>query len=424
VIRNATGLLACMLVLGTAACAANGPGRPIPEAAGNEVLVMLPVAPAHFRPDANYGAGYDEQVGRSARRRIASDLASAQDLEMVSEWPMSSLGVDCFLMRIRGERAVEPVLDALARDSRIAWAQALQTYHSLGHSDPLFALQPSAGAWHLDAIHAFTTGRNVSVAELDSGVELTHPDLAGQISISENFVGASAYVAEFHGTAVAGIIAAKADNGIGIVGIAPQARLMALRACWEAAADSTSCNSFTLAKALQFALNNGAQVINMSLTGPGDRLLQLLLGAALSQGVAVVGAVDPMAADGGFPASLPGVIAVAPDDAGGTANFVPAPAREVPTTLPVARWGFVNGSSFAAAQVSGLVALIRELAPSMTPGQTRDLLLLASGTATMEPTADRKYGARINVCVVIARVASACPCECAGSAGAETISRR
>jgi len=199
---------------------------------------------------------------------------------------------------------------------------------------------------------------------------------------------------------------------------------MALRACWEAAGGLAACNSFTLAKALQFALSNDAQVINLSLTGPEDKLLSLLLNAAQSQGVAVVGAFDPTMADGGFPASHPGVIAVAANDAPGSANTVRAPGRDVPSTLPGARWGFVTGSSFAAAHVSGVVALMRELAPSMAPQQTRDMLLSATVTTTADQTGDQPNGARTDVYGVIARVANACSCVFLGNSGAETISRR
>jgi subtilisin family serine protease len=402
---------ALLLLITGALCRAQVPPPPSdPGPEDRRILVMLRVPPAHFHPDGGYGGGYDAQSGRMSRHRIAAALAAAHGLQMESDWPMPSLGVECFLMKAPEDKPLQSVLDALANDSRTAWAQPLNRFHSLSHNDPLFALQPATSEWHLADVHNVSTGRDVSIAQLDTGVEVNHPDLAGQISIAENFVDATPYTGEAHGTAVAGIIAARADNGVGIVGIAPAARLMALRACWQVDA-TAACNSFTLAKAFQFALERGARVINLSVTGPEDRLLHELLDAALVRGVIVVGAVDPMTAGGGFPASHPGVIAVATDgaaDAGDPAEAVSAPGREIPTTLPVDRWGFVDGTSFAAAHVSGLIALLRQVDPSLGPEQTRALLRVAAAT----DTSAGRSGHPIDVCAVMNRAAGACSCRC------------
>src|SRR5207253_11414667 len=163
-------------------------------------------------------------------------------------------------------------------------------FHVLAHNDPLYSLQPSARVWHLAELHHVTTGKNVRVATIDTAVQTDHPDLQGQIYVSRDFVGGRLALAEIHGTAIAGIIAARADNGVGIAGVAPDAKLLALRACWESGQlDGTAvCNSFTLAKALQFALDQHAQVINLSLTGAPDRLVERLLDVALARRISVV----------------------------------------------------------------------------------------------------------------------------------------
>ena len=171
---------------------------------------------------------------------------------------------------------------------------------------------------------------------------------------------------------VAGIIAARADDGVGIAGIAPGARLLGLRACSQLARGGAACSSFSLAKALQFALEAKAQVFNLSLTGPPDRLLARLLDVAMARGASVVGAVDVDAADGGFPASHPGVLAVAglqsprarPGDVL-PSRVLRAPDRGIPAPRPGGGWDLVSGTSYAAAQVSGLVALLRELSPRL-----------------------------------------------------------
>ena len=116
------------------------------------------------------------------------------------------------------------------------------------HNDPLYAAEPAAAQWHLADLHRIATGRGVKIAVIDSGIEVGHPDLAGQILLSRNFVAGQSALAEQHGTGVAGIIAAKADNGIGIAGVAPGARLLALRACWQTPG-GTVCDTLSLAKA-------------------------------------------------------------------------------------------------------------------------------------------------------------------------------
>lgn len=155
-------------------------------------------------------------------------------------------------------------------------------------------------------------------------------------------------------------------------------------------------------------------MINMSLSGPSDRLLDGLLGAAAARGIALVAAADPDRPDGGFPASHADAISVARDDARATIATVVAPGRDIPTTLPAARLGLVSGSSFAAAHVTGMVALIRQLAPSMDPRQIR--AELQAGPRTIGERADESRAAteapRIDACAIVARLTAACACSC------------
>jgi subtilisin family serine protease len=394
-----------------------------PEATSRRVLVMLRMPPPHFRPDSGYGGGYADDGSRAARRREAGELAAAYGLKLVDDWPMPAIGIDCFVMEDPGSAPLERVLDALGRDPRVAWAQAVNTYRGLDDGarggapggDPMFAVQPAARDWHLAELHRTSTGRQVMVAVVDSGVDGNQPDLAGQLALRRNFVDAPADAIESHGTAVAGIVAAREGNGQGIAGIAPEARLMALRACWETARQETRCNSFTLGKALHFALLNGAQIINLSLGGPQDKLLQTLIDAALARGIAVIGAVDPARADGGFPASYPGVIAVASSaDRRPPPGALQAPGKDIPATLPGAHWGMVSGSSYAAAHVAGLAALLVELHPGSTPVQLRHSFATRARTvlAAHDPGRAQEQAGSIDACATIARAARACVCLC------------
>jgi hypothetical protein len=335
-----------------------------------------------------------------------------------SDWPMPLVGVDCFVMTVPADQSPDAVATALSHNPGVAWSQPVKLYHGLGAAppnDPLFRVQPAAREWRLADLHELATGRNVRVAVIDSQVERTHPDLVGQVEIAEDFVGDRPLGGEAHGTGVAGIIAARANNGLGIAGVAPAARLMALRACWQAptrqgAAPASVCDSLSLAKALHFAVAHDAQVINLSLSGPPDPLLGKLIDVALARGATVVAAFDRDLPGGGFPASHAGVVPVADESLGAQpAGVFVAPGRDVPTTQPGGRWFLVNGSSFAAAHVSGLFALVRERA-SHAQG--------ASALVIWPP------GGAINSCATLLRGSRSCDCACARAPAASVIVRR
>ena len=381
------------------------------------ILVMVRMPPPHFRPDAGYSDGYRGRSGREARRRIAADIAGAHRLDIETDWPMPELGVDCYVMRVPHGTSAQAVIEQLSHDARAAWSQPLQTFRALSYNDPLFALQPTAERWHLEALHAASTGRGVVIALVDSGVDMDQPDLAGRVRTTANFVR-EPYVGEEHGTAVAGIIVARADNRAGIVGVAPEATLLALRGCSTIAPGRTECNSFSLARALQSAMESQAQVVNLSLGGPRDRLLQALLDVALARGIIVVAATDARDAPS-FPASHPGVVSVAAEGSPATAQFS-APGTDVPTTLPGAHWGLVTGASYAAAEVTGLVALVLQHRPlaAREIGQ-----LLRAERRNVDGAGHHAAGA-IDACLVMSRVVPTCVCVCAGTIAAHQSSSR
>ena len=383
------------------------------EDAVRQVLVLLNLPPQHYRPDTDYSGVYGAAPGHAARRRLASQLAREHGLTLVTDWPMPLLGVDCYVMQIPAgdapERTPERVAEAISRDPRVAWAEPMKVYRGQEagrsaialHNDPLYPVQPAAQVWRLAELHELATGRGVRIAIVDSGVQTEHPDLAGQVVAAENFVDGRPYVAERHGTAVAGIVGALADNGIGIAGVAPQAKLLALRACWQQSLD-TLCTSLGLAKALHFAVTHEAVVINLSLSGPKDRLLGQLVDAALSRGITVVAAADPALPDGGFPASHAGVWAVADNASGLSARVLHAPGRDVPTTVPGGGWQLLSGSSYASAHVAGLAALLRELAAApSSPVDSSSLVLLAAGQIDTCATLMRVAGPRVCSCAVV-----------------------
>jgi subtilisin family serine protease len=367
-----TKLLSLAFALVALLCVQPTAAKPGPFAPDRQILVMVRHPPEHYRPNAAYGGGYGDELARSQRQRLARKIAERHGLMLVDDWPMPMIGYDCFVMAVPDARSTNAAADQVSHDSDVAWSQPVSLYATQAsgssHNDPLFLAEPAARQWRLAELHRLATGRGVKIAVVDSAIEGSHPDLSGQLLVNRNFVAGAAPRAEQHGTAVAGVIAAKADNGLGIAGVAPGARLMGLRACWQQPGGPTVCDSFSLAKALYYAVQQKADVINLSLAGPEDRLLREILGTALGRGTTVVAAYDPRQAGGGFPASLAGVIAVSDRSLAATHGRVyTAPGRDVPTTEPGGRWFLVNGSSFAAAHVTGLVALMRQLHGSAAP---------------------------------------------------------
>ncbi len=394
-------LLAAWLIAWAAPAFASAFADPATGAGEAQVLVMLHLPAPHYRPAANYGS-YEDAPGHAARRRIATALASAHGVTLESDWPMPVLGVDCYVMRVPPGLALADVVRDLARDPRTQWAQPMNTFHGLDrHAESLYALQPGANLWHLRELHTLSTGRGVRIAILDSGVDANHPALAGRLSEDRNFVDATDPPAESHGTAVAGIIGAAAGDNARVVGIAPQARLLALRACWQESAEQTLCNSFTLAKAMQFAIQARADVINLSLGGPRDELLARLLDAARARGILTVAAVDPQAPDGGFPASHAGVLAVS--DVATAIPALIAPGRDIPAPAPGGGYSFVSGTSFAAAEISGLVALVRQLAPTAALGRT-------AAWVTFPASPSQARAGMVDACATLRKATSAIAC--------------
>jgi subtilisin family serine protease len=257
----------------------------------------------------------------------------------------------------------------------------------------------------------------IPVAVIDSGVDASHPDLAGQILDAESFVGGKARTDSLgHGTFVAGLIGAGLDNGVGIAGLAPSAQLLIAKVVTKSRAIPVEAE----ARAIRWAVDNGARVINMSLGGlrdpldpDGDTYSRLEADAvayAVSNGVVVVAAVgnsDQAPTSpwnyASYPAALPHVLGVsATSDTGGVPSFsnrdriyndIAAPGLGILSILPrplTARFpacseqGYsscgpeeyreAQGTSFATPQVSAAAAVLLSLHPTLRPEQVTQIL--------------------------------------------------
>jgi subtilisin family serine protease len=370
-------------------------------------FVVVTFANDPFRPASRAGSTGRHYAGGSyglaqAARNSAQRVAAAYSLRQVASWPIKELGVHCVVYEIPDSRPVTEVLARLTGDPRITLAQPLQEFHTLTsetapatYNDPLYGLQTNLVALDISAAHQRSQGAGIKIALIDTGVDGTHPDLRERISGTRSFVSTNspmpAAAASYrHGTAMAGLIAAVANNKVGIVGIAPLARIEVFEACWQLKpnADAAACNTFTLAKALAAALEARIPLINLSIAGPSDPLLSALVQSGLKRGVIFVGSAA--AAADAFPTNINGVIGVAnsEEDQGqhdqgqrhGEAALA-APATHVLTLLPDAQYDFESGTSVAAAEMTGVVALLLSANNRLTADSIVSLLKSSAGPA-------------------------------------------
>ncbi len=384
-----------------------------------QFIVVAVANPVTGRPAAvggtahGYGSTSNYRVSASATALIR-ELAREHSLTLVSEWPIEQLQMHCVLFRVPPGTTREAVIDKLLTDKRVLIAQPLNEFESAtalpsAFDDPYARLQSNVSALDVAEAHIISRGRGVRVAIIDTGVDIEHPDLAGRTQVTRNYIDDDAvgFRNDRHGTQVAGLIAAAANNGIGVVGVAPDVRIMAYKACWQpSAAGAGRCNSFTLAQALSDALAARAQVINLSLVGPGDRLLEALVSRAIDAGVIVVGAVsdDPRF---GFPAKLPRVLAVGEAESSPDRDdFLRAPARDILTLVPNGHYDFGSGSSLATAQITGVVALM--LARNQKLGVDRMRAVLVQSTERHDTT--RGPFLSVNACAALAQLVRGAIC--------------
>lgn len=393
------GLVGC----GTAASAGASPAASAPGATASTMrddssrYIVLAVdnpldAPAGRAGSSlgGYGPAPRYLQGQRAADTLAA-LAREHGLRLAAGWPIVALGWQCVVFELPAgaddSRRRDELVVTLARDPRVRLVQPLQDFDTRGeaadggldYNDPYVNLQPGFVDTGAARAHRTSTGAGVQVAIIDTGVAAHHPDLQGRVLSQRDLVGDSGASIETdrHGTEVAGVIAAVGNNREGIVGIAPQAGLTVFRACWPRATGAR-CNSFTLAKALAAALQSDARIVNLSLGGPSDPLLEVLLGELLRQGRIVVGALPPDGHRGGFPTGTPGVVAVGVS--GGSASnqdagVLAAPGRDVLTLQPGGTYDYASGSSIAAAHVSGVAALLLAVDPRLDSDRLRQLLL-------------------------------------------------
>ena len=253
---------------------------------------------------------------------------------------------------------------------------------SLAPGAPLPAGDPAQYAidkLHLVAAHRLATGRNVSIAIVDSEIDEANPDLRGAVRARYDAT-ATPSSPQTHGTNMAGAIAAHSR----LLGVAPAANIIGIKAFVEGNA-GVHGSSEQILKGIDHAASIGARIINMSFAGPRDPMLERLLTAAYDKNLILIAAAGnggPRAAPM-FPGADPHVIAVTASDSDdrpfaganrGKYIALTAPGVDVLVPSVGSSYGLTTGTSVAAANVSGVIALLLERYPGLTPAQVRTAL--------------------------------------------------
>lgn len=332
---------------------------------------------------------------------LVQGFADDLDLEMVRDFTMQGLGLRIYLMRLADGADPEQMLESAAADQRPLWVQRNFIYRSGSgeENEQQYALRQVRADV---ATGMADGGAGIRVALIDSGVDTGHEAFAGARIEAINVVEADLPVPpEIHGTVLASILVGQGP----LYGIVPRANLIAIRAFHEVDTrlGLAESSSFLLALGIETAIRAKAQVINLSLTGPQDRLVAQLVNDALmrrSHMVAAAGNEGPKAS-AAYPAAQDGVIAVTATDIKdrlyvranhGDYISVAAPGVDILAAKPGGAYDFFSGTSMATGYVSGLAALLLSVKPDLGVSELRR----AMETTAVDlgaPARDPEFGA-------------------------------
>ena len=345
------------------------------------------------------------ELATSTTNQQFDALARRQRLRRLQSVNFQLGGTTLVRWRITDRRSVPAVVRALETDATVLSAQpnylfALQDGAAKpaapGEGDPA---QYILDKMHLPQAHELAKGTKVLVAVIDSGVDIKHPDLAGDIAGTFDAIG-TGLKPHMHGTAIAGAIAAHGR----LMGAAPAAQILAVRA-FSGTGGPDDGNTFAIMTGLDWAVSHGARIINMSFAGPQDPGIARSLAAAHDKGVVLVAAAGNKGAKSHplYPAADPNVIAVTSTDASdqlpafanrGRYVAVAAPGVDLMLLAPNGTMQFSSGTSFSAAYVTGTAALMLERRPDLAPdgvapGAHRDRPSAGAKGPTRPPTTRR-----------------------------------
>jgi subtilisin family serine protease len=347
------------------------------------------------------------QIANTVPRAQVETVARQLGVAMVATHGFDAAGRTLYQFRASDGRDVRDVIRQLERNRIVAAAQPNYVYQLDQNAPAPTSLPPRVlpdgdpGQYvierlHLGEVHRLARGRNVSIAVIDSEIDEHHPDLEG--AIAEHFdPSGQPSRPHTHGTGMAGAIVAKSR----LLGVAPDASIVAIKAFDDKRAGAEA-TSFQILKGLDYAVRRGVRIINMSFAGPYDVMMERKLREAYDKGIVLVAAAGNAGPKSPplYPAADPSVIAVTATDYSdkpfamanrGNYIAIAAPGVDIMVPAPGGIYQLTTGTSVAAAHVSGVIALMLEKRPELTPEDVR--AVLAGSAKTLSTAADNETGA-------------------------------
>lgn len=359
---------------------------------------------------------------------LAGSLSTQQIDALVRRFRLANLesvnfqlgGTTLLRLRIPDRRSVPTLVRALETDASVLFAQPNYFFALVEENISAAAAGPNQDEpahymlekMRLKEAHLLARGDKILIAVIDSGIDVAHPDLAGDIAETFDAIGTGAQV-HAHGTAIAGGIAAHGR----LLGVAPGAQILAIRA-FSGNGRTEDGTTFAIMKGLNWAVLHGARAINMSFAGPKDPAITRGIAAAHGKGTILVAAAGNKGASSPplFPAADPRVIAVTSTDKDdqlppfanrGPHVAVAAPGVDLILLAPNDGLQRTSGTSFSAAYVTGTVALMLERKPGLSPDAVRQALMKSARHLGSKSVDDQSGGGLVDAYQAVLAVAPA-----------------
>ena len=322
-------------------------------------------------------------VGPNVSQQTIDDFARRHNCVAVGTQRSALTGGTLIRFQVAGGTAIADMVSAMEAE-QLGVAQPNYVYETFEQQNTP-ALQPAPDQYVIDKlklaeVHKIATGKGVLIAIIDSQIDIKHPELANSIADSFDAVG-QPDKPHSHGTGMLGAIVSRGR----LMGIAPDAKALAIHAFATGKTQSPQATTQSIIAGLDWALDKGARIVNMSFAGPYDPMLQVALKKASERGAILIAAVGnngptspPLypAAD----AHVIGVTATDRDDAPfsganrGAYVAVAAPGVNILEPAPDATYQLTTGTSVAAAHVSGVAALLLERHPKADAAMILEVL--------------------------------------------------